>query len=142
MRPHRPASTKSTYRSLRDKQESNGRTLALDGNAWRNLRRSVLREQPLCEMCLRVEEVPVMATDVDHIDNDPSNNARDNLQSLCHSCHSKKTQAERGATVKWGWDENGYPLDPLHPWNEKSPATNSDKPSAPLHARSRERIEP
>ena len=72
MRPHRPASTKSTYRSLRDKQESNGRTLALDGNAWRNLRRSVLREQPLCEMCLRVEEVPVMATDVDHIDNDPT----------------------------------------------------------------------
>ena len=142
MRPHRPASTKSTYRSLRDKQEANGRTLALDGNAWRNLRRSVLREQPLCEMCLRVEEVPVMATDVDHIDNDPSNNARDNLQSLCHSCHSKKTQAERGATVKWGWDENGYPLDPLHPWNEKSPATEADEPTAPLHARSRERIEP
>ena len=83
-----------------------------------------------------------MATDVDHIDNDPSNNARDNLQSLCHSCHSKKTQAERGATVKWGRDENGYPLDPLHPWNEKSPATNGDKPYAPLHARSRERIEP
>ena len=47
-----------------------------------------------------------------------------------------------GVTVK-GCDANGMPLDPHHPWNvEKSPATEADEPTAPLHARSRERIEP
>jgi hypothetical protein len=86
-----------------------------------------------------------MATEVDHIDNDPTNNTRGNLQSLCKPCHSAKTMAElhgRAITVK-GCDANGMPLDPHHPWNvEKSPATEADEPTAPLHARSRERIEP
>ena len=116
-------------RTLKDKQEANGRTLALDGKAWRTLRAAVLREQPLCEHCMRGDDRPIMATDVDHIDNDPTNNERSNLASLCHACHSRKTNADRGHNVTFGCDLKGMPLDPNHPWNlEKSPATELDKP--------------
>ena len=142
-RPHPPRF--DTTKTLRDKQQANGRTLALNGKAWATLRECVLREQPLCERCMRDDDRPVMATEVDHIDNDPTNNTRGNLQSLCKPCHSAKTMAElhgRPVTVR-GCDANGMPLDPHHPWNvEKSPATEADEPTAPLHARSRERIEP
>ena len=54
MKQHRPTlAIKPEGRSLRDKQLSNGRLLALDGAAWRKLRAMVLSEQPLCEMCER-----------------------------------------------------------------------------------------
>lgn len=106
-------------RSLKDKQESNGRTLALDGAAWRKLRALVLSEKPLCEHCERRGWI-VQATDVDHKDNDPSNNDRDNLASLCHSCHSHKTMASMGCNVYMGCDLNGMPLDPDHPWNREA----------------------
>ena len=138
MKQHRPTlAIKPEGRSLRDKQLSNGRLLALDGAAWRKLRAMVLSEQPLCEMCER-QGYTVLATDVDHRDNNPSNNERGNLSSLCHSHHSIKTMAEMGHKVKWGCDIHGGPLDPAHHWNlEKSPATDSDKPSGTLHARGR-----
>ena len=85
-------------RTLKDKREANGRTLALDGAAWRKLRASVLRGAPLCEHCNK-RGLIVQATDVDHIDDDPSNNDRDNLSSLCHSCHSHKTMRDMGHNV-------------------------------------------
>lgn len=103
-------------RSLKDKQKANGRTLALDGAAWRKLRSLVLSEVPLCENC-NARGLIVFATDVDHKDNDPSNNERSNLASLCHSCHSLKTMADMGHNVYLGCDLNGMPLDPNHPWN-------------------------
>jgi hypothetical protein len=94
---------------------------------------------------MREDDRPVMATDVDHIDNDPTNNERSNLASLCHACHSAKTMAElhgRTVTVK-GCDANGMPLDPRHPWNlEKSPATKGGEPSGSLHAQDRESNRP
>ena len=108
---------KRDTKTLKEKQQANGRTLALDGAAWRKLRASVLSERPLCEMCERMALL-VPATDVDHKDNDPSNNDRDNLASLCHECHSRKTQADMGKRVNWGCDINGMPLDPNHPWNK------------------------
>lgn len=106
-------------RSLKDKQQSNGRTLALDGAAWRKLRGLVLSEKPLCEHCER-RGLIVQASDVDHIDEDPSNNDRRNLASLCHSCHSHKTMASMGHNVYMGCDLNGMPLDPDHPWNREA----------------------
>ena len=115
----------SMARTLADKRRDNGRTLALDGAAWRRLRAAVLREQPLCAAC-KTE----MATDVDHIDDDPTNNDRDNLQGLCHECHSRKTNEDMGRKVCWGCDANGMPLDPAHPWNiERSRGTGLDKPT-------------
>jgi len=122
-------------KTLAEKRKANGRTLALDGAAWRNLRAVVLREQPLCAHCHTAE-----AIDVDHIDNDPRNNSRDNLQGLCRGCHSRKTLADMGHRARYGCDVNGMPLDPNHPWN-KSRGTESDKPtgSPSFFAKSKDR---
>lgn len=67
---------------------------------WRRLRAAKLSANPLCEECLRLNRVTT-ATDVDHIEpfngvNDPLRLAWDNLQSLCHTCHSRKTVKEDG----------------------------------------------
>jgi 5-methylcytosine-specific restriction protein A len=65
--------------------------------AWQRLRAWKLREEPLCRHCRKRGRI-TPATQVDHIlplrrggTNDTSN-----LQSLCHSCHSRKTAAENG----------------------------------------------
>lgn len=112
-------------RTLKDKRNDNGRTLALDGKAWRTLRAAVLREHPLCVLCRTA-----VASEVDHRDDDPTNNERSNLSACCKPCHSRKTNADMGHKVTWGCDVNGMPLDPSHPWNlERSPATKDDKPT-------------
>lgn len=101
-------------KTLRQRQAETGRTLALNGAAWRRLRAQVLRASPLCASC-RTQ----WATDVDHADNDPTNNAPENLVALCHECHSRKTQADMGKRISYGCDERGMPLDPDHPWNAR-----------------------
>jgi len=64
---------------------------------WRKLRAMKLRRNPLCEVCLS-KGLTVLATEVDHIK--PVKKypelrlVYDNLQSLCKSCHSKKTRRE------------------------------------------------
>lgn len=129
-------------RTLKDKQQANGRTLALDGKAWRDLRAYVLAGEPLCRHCT-AEGKTVAATDVDHRDNDPTNNELVNLQPLCHEHHSIKTMAElHGFKAPTGCDEHGMPLDPCHPWNvaakaEKSPATDAHRPPCTPRAHSR-----
>ncbi|WP_247869541.1 HNH endonuclease signature motif containing protein [Herbaspirillum sp. ST 5-3] len=120
-------------KTLKQKQEANGRTLALDSAAWRKLRASVLADEPLCRHCQALGRV-TPATDVDHIDNDPSNNRRDNLQALCHECHSRKTNADMGRRVSYGCDADGIPLNPNHPWRidyerEKSPDRQANRPT-------------
>jgi len=58
---------------------------------WQNLRLMVLRRSPLCLKCGQG------ASQVDHITPIRKGGARldpQNLQSLCHSCHSKKTATE------------------------------------------------
>ena len=117
-------------KTLRQRQLETGRTLALNGAAWRRLRESVLSLEPLCRHC-KAHGLLIAATDVDHKDNDPSNNSQDNLQALCASCHSRKTQADMGKRVSYGCDSNGLPLG-RHHWNEKSRATESPEPPAPL----------
>lgn len=143
MKTHRPTLTLTLKgRTLRQKRQANGRLLALDGAAWRKLRAMVLSEEPTCEQCEREGRI-TLATDVDHRDNNPSNNERSNLSSLCHPHHSMKTMADMGHTVKYGCDVNGMPLDPNHPWNkEKSPATDSHQPSGTLYAQGRESNRP
>lgn len=65
------------------------------GHRWRRLRLMFLRAHPLCVECQRVGRV-VPATDVDHIvtKRDGGTDAWDNLQALCHACHSRKTMTE------------------------------------------------
>jgi 5-methylcytosine-specific restriction protein A len=116
-------------RTLKDKRESNGRTLALDSTAWRKLRASVLRGEPLCRHC-QARGLIVPATEVDHR-NGPSDNSLESLQPLCKPCHSKQTMRDMGHNVyQWDAMQMGCRFDPSHPWNkEKSPATDSHKPT-------------
>jgi len=101
------------------KRQQGRRTLALNSAAWQRLRRLVLTEQPLCPECQK-QGLLVDAVDVDHIDNDPSNNERTNLVGLCHSHHSAKTRAWMNGGVRrvMGCDADGMPLDPEHPWRK------------------------
>lgn len=110
---------RKTYKTLKQKQEANGRTLALNGAAWRRLREVVLADQPLCVHCTQ-RGLIAPATDVDHIDNDPSNNELENLVGLCRSCHSRKTARDHGGNVSFGCDASGMPMDPSHPWNVRT----------------------
>jgi len=121
----------------------NGRTLPLSNAAWRKLRACVLDSEPLCRHCT-ARGLTVIATDLDHRDNDPSNNDLVNLQPLCHECHSRKTQRDQGYNVRMGCGTDGLPLDQGHHWNkptravllrpagavdERSPATEGHKPT-------------
>jgi hypothetical protein len=64
----------------------------------------------------------VVATDVDHIidsrDDFTDDNSRENLQPLCHECHSLKTASSMGKSIYLGCDVSGMPIDPGHPWNK------------------------
>lgn len=47
-------------------------------------------------MCYMAEPRRITpATDVDHIDGNPRNNAPANLRPLCHSCHSRRTATDQ-----------------------------------------------
>lgn len=91
------------------------RTLPLQSGAWQRLRASVLAGEPLCRDCA-ARGIVTEATDVDHVSGDPSDNSSENLQPLCHSCHSRKTARDHGKQVSMGHDTDGLPLDPSHPW--------------------------
>ena len=62
---------------------------------WRKIRMAHLRREPLCRHCLE-RGVTTAGNTVDHIDNDSWNNAPDNFQTLCTSCHTIKTNTEDG----------------------------------------------
>jgi 5-methylcytosine-specific restriction protein A len=59
------------------------------GRRWQRLRKMYLRANPICEE----EGCNRPATDVDHIvpKRHGGTDQWENLQALCHSCHSKKT---------------------------------------------------
>jgi len=62
---------------------------------WRRIRKMVLAEEPLCRECLK-HGIVKPATDVHHIDGNPKNNKRENLEPLCHECHSRHTAKHQG----------------------------------------------
>ena len=104
------------------------RFVSLGSAEWRQIRAQVLAEEPLCRMC-KARGLVVAATDVDHIidsrEDFSDDNRRENLQSLCHECHSIKTARDMGKSVTLGCDTAGRPADPDHHWNaERSPAAD------------------
>jgi len=67
------------------------------GKRWQRERKIYLASHPFCVECMK-EGKYVIATDVDHIIPHRGDKAlfwdENNLQALCHSCHSKKTNLE------------------------------------------------
>jgi hypothetical protein len=139
--------TLADIRTKRYTTAKNGRLLPLNSEAWYRLRRTVLAEVPLCQYCPPGVITP--ATEVDHANNDPADNSRENLVSTCKPCHSIKTMADLyGRPARQGCDESGNPINPSHHWNEaavrpsgglagaspnqKSPAIDGPEPTCPL----------
>jgi 5-methylcytosine-specific restriction enzyme A len=92
---------------------------------WKKLRAAKLRRDPLCEMCLPLRITA--ARTVDHIRSIKSGGSAtdwENLQSLCLSCHSTKTnyieiQGKDRVRIKGVDPKTGLPADPGHWWNQK-----------------------
>ncbi len=69
-----------------------------NSNQWARIRTNQLTKEPWCAICLQ-KNMRTFATDVDHITPHRGDSARffdGPFQSLCHSCHTKKTNEERG----------------------------------------------
>ena len=85
---------------------------------WRNLRASVLSEEPLCRMCDQQGRVTA-ATIVDHIKEHKGNRElffdRENLQPLCATCHSGRKRMQDRHGYSAACDQDGLPLDEGHP---------------------------
>lgn len=68
------------------------------GSTWRKVRARQLSRAPLCADPDGLHDRPVVATEADHIIRRArgGSDADNNLQSLCKSCHSRKTAREVG----------------------------------------------
>lgn len=80
-------------RDYRAENEGRIRNKLYDTARWKKLRTIQLRRSPLCEMCLQ-RGVIKQGAHVDHIKSSAAGGAFfdiNNLQTLCHSCHSRKT---------------------------------------------------
>lgn len=68
---------------------------------WHKVRQMHLNEYPLCHDCESLGLVTA-GTEVHHIKalNDGGTNDDDNLMSLCHECHSRRTAKEQGFAKK------------------------------------------
>jgi 5-methylcytosine-specific restriction protein A len=65
-------------------------------SVWRRLRKMQLAREPLCRECAKTQRI-TSAAEVDHVIPIRQGGARldaANLQSLCRSCHSRKTLRE------------------------------------------------
>lgn len=66
-------------------------------NTWKKLRNSYIDEHPLCEECLKFDilEDAVVVDHIHELEDGGEPTDRDNLQSLCNSCHKRKTATAR-----------------------------------------------
>lgn len=92
---------KNSLQTTADANSSPTKTLGKDlrgSRAWRTLRQSILeRDKYTCKHCNTITH----SLEVDHINTDASNNDPINLQTLCRSCHLKKTTAENTAGASY-----------------------------------------
>lgn len=115
---HRPKRQPDHAAKERERARRASRYLSYSGKQWQAIRKAQLQHAPLCQHCGQP------ATDVDHIEGDTAKNIVGvDLQSLCHACHSVKTQADehyrrtgKRLAIK-GCDVDGLPRDPWHPWS-------------------------
>lgn len=79
---------------------------------WLRTREAQLAAFPLCSDH-KARGYVVVATEVDHITPIAAGGHRTdpaNLNSLCHDCHTLKTNAEMGKAVRYGCDASGMPF--------------------------------
>lgn len=80
--------------------------------AWEARRQALFAEQPLCVMCLALEDVTV-ATTADHViphRGDPDLFWYGELQPLCAACHSRHKQREEHGREVVTTGVDGYPI--------------------------------
>jgi len=65
------------------------------GHSYQKARAYKVATTPLCERCARQGRT-VLVQQVHHKDGDTSNNAWENLESLCTACHGRETRARQG----------------------------------------------
>lgn len=83
---HKPPSARGKKHTQKKPRQHN-----TGSSKWRAIRLIVLTED-----CWTCKQCGGYGDQVDHMDGDPMNNARSNLQTLCHACHSTKTVKEQG----------------------------------------------
>lgn len=97
--PHKfKASYIPKIKSKRDKTTDRFYT----SKAWRTLRKWHLSNNPYCAECER-NNINTLAQMVDHIEPIEQGGEKlneDNLQSMCNSCHAKKSAKERWSKNK------------------------------------------
>ncbi len=72
------------------------------GTAWTHIREQIMRRDcGLCQPCRQQGRV-TLAVAVDHIKDKASGGTddQDNLQAICESCHTAKTMAAQGKTIR------------------------------------------
>ena len=82
-----------------DKERGSASSRGYDAR-WRKVREVVLSDEPLCRRCVAAGRV-VAAEMVHHIDRNPRNNQRDNLEPICRACHEAEHKNERYGKL-WG----------------------------------------
>jgi 5-methylcytosine-specific restriction protein A len=90
---------------------------------WFRIRAHQLRKEPLCVLCLKAGRT-TPATVADHIEphgGDWNKFRTGHLQSLCQDCHRPKWASDRKG-YRDDIGDDGYPLDPAHPFNAASKA--------------------
>lgn len=97
--------------------------------AWARLRAAHLALEPMCRACAVSGRI-ALANTVDHVvpisDGGAPFPDHDGLASYCAGCHGAKTArgseagAIRSTKPRKGCNPDGTPLDPAHPWSQKS----------------------
>lgn len=106
-------------RNQRSKEAKEYRHLYNTG-LWIRRRKAQLEKEPYCIMC-KEEGKTRVATIADHIvphRGDRTLFFEGELQSLCKTHHDRDKQQIDQSGFRRGFDDDGFPLDPNHPWKD------------------------
>ncbi len=97
--PNMPQSHSEQTQARRRKTVDQARASASErgyDRRWQRLRKLILHRDPICAICDRQA-----STDIDHIipKAQGGEDTEENLQGLCHACHSKKTANEARPSI-------------------------------------------
>lgn len=113
IKTHKPARVKDDRDRVQANARQRKRTYHTGSAAWANIRAQVLAAEPLCRECM-AQGILSVATVVDHIDGDATNNALSNLQPLDGTCHNRKTRAEQSEKIASNRDDTARPPSLTH----------------------------